>query len=206
MDFNTMFFGARLIYWFYLFLSASTFFGIVLYWKREFIKKHYYLFRYPEKTIKVVVHYKNNIFKEYYRIIPSDKYFILEGFRYCYSDERIIKDNDFFMTQARGRNVIKIGKLEFDFHDLGVIRKRKSVQPEIHFFYNNPNPIIFDTNSQVLELSAKELSDFKENDLFAKLLTLETERTFLLFILIIGIVTLLISIVILAKVMGWIKQ
>lgn len=206
MFMNNLFLGVRLFIWFYFLISIISFSSIIIYYYREKIRSRYYNFRFPEKVIKVTIHYPNNQFKEFVRLIPTDSYFILEGFRYCYSDPRVINDNEFFAQGDKNRNIVSVQGKKYELQDLGIIKKRKNVMSEIHYFFNNPKPIIFDCKKENLILSSEELTLFKDNDLFAKLLTLETEKALLIFCLILGVINILVSVFILAKIMGWLDK
>jgi len=181
-------FGVRLWIFIMLIMSIILGLGCVAYYFREYIKQFYYRKKFPEKLIKVVIHYKNGQFKNFYRLIPDDNYFMINGLRYCYKHERVIKENDWFAIEKDKEHFVNVQGKEYKLEDMGIIRRSKTNDDEIHYFFGVPVPIIFNFSNKDIELSSKELNDFKENDLFAKLLTLETERSLLIFCLLVGII------------------
>lgn len=152
-----------------------------------------------------MLHYKNNYFKEYFRLIPDTKEFVLEGKSYQYDDKSVLRDNDFFVRKKKGELFVRIDGKEYNINNrLKLIKKWRSYA-EVHYYFNVPTPIDFDMSRKALNFSSKQLQDFKDNDLFAKLLTLDTEKNMLFFILIVSILSLITSGVCLAKLMGWLK-
>lgn len=205
INLSAVYWGVRLWIWLYLLLSILLVGVVALYWYRETIRRTYYQIRFPEKLLKVIIHYKNNYFKEYYRLIPDDKMFILESKSYQFDDKNILKDNDFFVRKKEARLIAKIDGKEYNINNkLKLIKKWRSYA-EIHYYFNVPTPIDFDMSKKALAFSSKQLQDFKDNDLFAKLLTLDTEKNFLFFILVVSILSLIVSGINLAKTMGWLK-
>ncbi len=200
-----MFLGVRIWIWFYFGLSIILFIGVAIYWYRERIRKKYYEFRYPEKLVKVVIHYKSMMYKEYWRIIPDDMFFSIENKKYEFNDKNILKENEFFSKKSKNKTIIKIKGKEYIFEDLLGIKHRHTKYMEMHYFFNNPNPINFNLSEKKLDFSAKQLFDFKENDLFAKLLTLQGERSLMMIILILSIVNIIVSMFLVAKIMGWVE-
>ena len=201
---NNTLWGVRWFIWIYFSISIIAGLTVVIYWFRERIRKRYYMFRFPEKLLKVVVHYSGNQYKEFWRIIPDDKLFTFEGKKYSFSEDTIIKDNEFFINKDNDRNVIKIDGKKYSFEDLKIINKRKSIFPEVHYFYNTPTPITFDFSKKNVGFSSKELNDFEENDLFKKLLTLEDEKRLMMLIMILTIVNTIATVFVIAKLMEWI--
>ena len=194
--------------WFWIIIGAIIPFiiiGIFIWRKRAWLRERYYLFRFPEKCLKVVIYYKSNIFKSFIRLIPDEKHFSVEGKTYNYSDKMILKDNEFFVHEDKGRTVVTVEGISYDLVEKGIIKRQKDVLPEIHYFYNNPNPIIYDYNQGVLDLSASEMEEFKENDLFLKLLTLGQQNAMMFLIIVLCIINLLATLYIIAKMQGWIK-
>lgn len=197
--------GVRIWIWLYLCLSIVLLIVVAIYWYREAIRRTYYQIRFPEKLIKVVVHYKSNYIKEFYRLIPETKEFNLNGMSYQYDDKSVLKDNDFFVRKKEGKLIVKVEGKEYNINKKLLLIKKWRSYPEVHYYFNVPVPIDFDLSKKALNFSSKQLQDFKDNDLFAKLLTLDTEKNMLFFILVLGILNAIVSGVILAKIMGWIK-
>ncbi|GAG87342.1 unnamed protein product, partial [marine sediment metagenome] len=146
-------------------------------------------------------------FKEFYRLIPDDNIFVIEGKDYNFDNEQILKDNDFFVVKNKKSNetLIKVDGKEYQINDLYKIRKKKRDYPELHYFYNVPQPIEYNFKDKAVKLSAKQLNQFKENDLFSKLLTLDAEKNIFMILIVVCVINSIISFVMLAKMMGWIK-
>jgi len=203
--FTSEFLGVRLFIWVYFLISLIGIVSVAIYYYREKIRKKYYEFRFPEKLIKIVMHYKSGQFKEYWRIIPDDFFFTIQGKNYEYQDSCILKQNNFYVYENKQKELkVKIDGKEYDLDSKYKIEKRKSKYPEIHYYYNVSKPVKFEFEDKKVEFSAKESRDFKENDLFNKLLTLEGEKNLLKFLILIAIGNAGISIFILAKIMEWI--
>lgn len=197
------FLGVRIWIWAYLLFSWLFVVGWVIYWRREYIREKYYKIRFPEKVIKIVIHYKTGLFTEFWRLIPDLKYFIFNSKQYLYHDKKVIKENDFFIKGDKKLTATIDGK-DYNLNEKLKIKGKKRKYPEIHYFYNNPNPIDFDFSDTKAELSSKELQQFKDNDLFLKLLTLSDTESKIMILMIICIGNLIVSLFLLAKVMGWI--
>lgn len=201
--FNNTFLGVRFFIWLYFMIGVVALGSGLIYWYRETIRRKYYELRFPEKIIKVVIHYKTGIFREYFRLIPDDYTINVDGKSYNYNDKAILKIEEILKEENKGLYAIIDGK-KYPVIKENIIKKRRSNHPEIHFFYNVTTPINYDFEKLNAEFSAKEQQDFKENDLFQKLLTLEDEKKLLKFILIVTIITLLGVGFIVAKLMEWI--
>jgi len=74
---------------------------------------------------------------------------------------------------------------------------------EIHYFYNYPHPISYDMSKKKVDLSSKQLKDFKENDLFTKLLTAEAERNLMFFLMAMVGINMLVTVAVLGKLLEW---
>ena len=205
MFLNNTFLGVRIWILLYLFSSIILFSGIVIYYFREKIRKKYYLFRYPEKTIRIYIHYPNNKFKVFYRLIPEDDFFTIKGLKYNYNDKNVITDNLFCKYDREGDYTIIIEGKKFNLIKDKIITlpKRQSVS-EVHFFYNVANPMIFNCNKKVVDFTSKQLNDFKENDLFNKLLTMKETDNLIKFLLILGVGNLIATLFIIAKMLEFI--
>jgi hypothetical protein len=203
---NEILWGVHVWIWFYLVLSFGLFMFVVIYFYKELIRKKYYEVRFPEKLLKIVVHFKSGYFKEYWRLIPATEEFIIDGKLYKYSDKIVMRDNEFYLRKKNANIVAVIDGRQYDINDKLKLIKRWRSYPELHYFYNIPMPIDFDLSNKALEFSSTQLQEFKENDLFAKLLTLDTERNMLVMVIVIGVINLLISVFIVAKLMGWLDK
>jgi hypothetical protein len=206
-DFNSVLWGVRMWIWWYLLLSIFLFSFVVIYFYKEKIKKIYYQTRYPEKLIKIIMHYKSGYFKEYWRIIPDkNEEFLIEGRVYKFSDKKILRDNDFYLRKKNNELYANIDGKKYNINDKNKLIYRWRSYPELHYFFNIPVPIDFDLSEKSLEFSSEQMQEFKDNDLFAKLLTMDTQKSMLVFIFVMGIINLLISALIFAKQMGWLDK
>lgn len=203
---NETLWGVRLWIWFYLVFSLSVFIFVVIYFFKERLKKGYYSIKYPEKLLKIVIHYSSNYFKEYWRIIPDNEEFEIEGRLYKYSDKLILKDNDFFLRKKDNKLYAHLDGKDYEVTERYKLLYRWRSYPELHYFFNNPTPIDFDLSKKSLEFSSKQLQEFKDNDLFAKLLTMDTQKSMLMFIFMLVILNFILSMVIFAKQMGWLDK
>lgn len=204
---NNHFLGVRIWIWMYFAFSLFAGISIAVYWHREKIRKLYYRIRFPEKLLKCIVHYKSGLYKVYWRIIPDKDFFVFEGKQYIYSDKSILKENDFFARKTKDdlKFTVDIEGKSYNLTEYYGIKRKGKKYPEIHYFFNYPNPVIFNYEKHNIEFSASQLDDFKENDLFNKLLTLEAEKRILIFLFLLVIGNFLATLVILAKMMNWIK-
>lgn len=200
---NISLWGARLWIWLLFVFSLFVVAGIVFYWNREKIRYQYYSFRFPEKLIKIMIHFKGNLTKRYYRLIPDDKKFRLDNKIYNYADKAVLKNSDFYLTKdTLGKQYFEIEGKKYDFIELCKIKEKTSIYPEIHYFDNNPTPITFNVEKKTIDFTSLELEEFEKNDLWKKLLTLEGEKTLMVFILILCIVNMVASLLIIAKMFG----
>lgn len=179
--------GGQLVAWIYAFIKREVLFGI-------FYRKYF-----PERAIKVVIHHRSNIYRVFWRLIPDNKMFSIKRKIYNYDDKNVTREKDFFVTNSHDKNSKKSSKYpqitidnkSYDFNEIAGIKYDKKKHIEIHYWYGNPAPIDFNFDKKKIDLSGSQLQQFKDNDLFAKLLTLDGERMMLL-IVIIGMVLLLI--------------
>lgn len=198
-------FGIRLWIFAYFLLSILLFLGVLIYIKREAIRKKYYEIRFPEKLLKCIVHHKGGLYKVYWRLIPDHDYFIFHSKQYLFDNKAVMKDHDFYLRKGKYNWFFEIDGIKYDFIKHFNVKEKKYKYPEIHYFYQKPLPINFDMSKKQIEFTSKQLQEFKDNDLFTKLLTLQTERQMMTLIIILIVVNVLINFVLLAKNMGWIK-
>lgn len=206
IDLSARLWGVHLWIWIYLALSVVMFLFVLVYFYKEIIRKKYYEIRFPEKLLKIVMHYKSGYFKEYWRMIPETEEFVIDSKIYKYSDKKVLKDNEFYLRKKNAEITATIDGKEYNINDKCKLIKRWRSYPELHYFYNIPLPIDFDMSDKALEFSSKQMQEFKENDLFSKLLTLDNQNNILTFILILGVLNMLVSIFVLAKIMGWLNK
>ena len=55
--------GVKLWIWLYFALSIMGGMTVLIFWFREKVRRKYYELRFPEKLIKIVIHYKSGLFK-----------------------------------------------------------------------------------------------------------------------------------------------
>lgn len=202
---TTTFLGVRIWIWFYLVFSMLSFAGVLIWFYRERIKCKYYELRFPEKLIKVVMHYPSKMFRIYWRLIPDEESFTIESKTYSFEDKSLLKDNELFTYRKDTGHYLKVNKKEYLIDDLLKIKTRWKRYPEVHYFFNKPSPIDFDFTKKKIDISASQLDKFKKSDLFVKLLTLTENKQIIVFAIILGILNLLGIIFLIAKQMGYIK-
>lgn len=203
---NDYLWGVRVWIWMYLMFSVFLFLFVLIYFYKERIRKKYYEVRWPEKLLKIVIHYKSGYFREFWRLIPENEDFKIEGKLYKYTDKSIIRDNEFYIRKKDFKLIAKVEGKEYNINDKQKLIKRWRSYPELHYFFDVPVPMDFDMTKKVIEFSSEQLQQFKENDLFAKLLRLDTERSMLTFVIVLGVLNLLLSLFIVAKLMGWLDK
>ncbi|MDD5059421.1 MAG: hypothetical protein PHQ60_16310 [Sideroxydans sp.] len=198
--------GIKWWIWAYFLFSILAGATIGLIYFKEQLKGKYYKIRFPEKVIKIFLHYNTNLYKIFWRLVPENNFFEMENGRYFFDSETVLKENDFFATQdKREKTIIKLEGKEYEFEKLMMIKQKGEKYPEVHYFYGNPRPLNFNLTDKDLTFSAKDMSEFEKNDLFVKLLTLSQERQTMFIVMIIAGLNLLATMFIIAKMMGWIK-
>ena len=199
-------FAVRWWVWLYFFFSVIVGIGVALYWKREDVIRIYFQTRFPERVIKVVIHYKSGLYNIYWRLIPDNNLFKISNKIYEFSDKEILKENDFFSLKDKNKKtIVKIEGKEYNFEDLALINQKGRKWTEIHYFYNNPTPLSFDFENNELDFTSTQMNEFEQNDLFTKLLTLEQEKKTLIILIVMVAFNLFMTIFIIAKMMGFIK-
>lgn len=200
---DQVFWGLHVWVWLLILYSFLVIVGMFLYIYREHIKRNYYEFRFPERMIRVVMHYDTGIYKEFYRLIPDKEIFYIEGKAYRYDDIAVRKYNDFYTVKKGDKTIIKVGQKEYDFNTVFSIKKRKKSIVEIHYMSNNPNPVHFNFDTKTAEITSKNMSIFQKNDLFNKLLTISDTGNLMIIILIMVGANMAISFFLLGKYMEW---
>jgi len=163
---------------------------------KEKIKKIIYLIKRPQALIKVVLHLPTGYFIEYWRLIPNNKTFTIGKQVYLYIDKSVINPHKKDNTQELN---------DLNIKSASEIKKRFSKYPEIHYTYNNPNPIDFIgviKGKSDLNFNATELKLFKETDLFTKMLSLAQQDFLLVLNLIFSGIVILLLIISLAQQFG----
>lgn len=201
------------------------------YYYRERIRGRIYKIRWPEKVIKVVMHYKGtHLYKVFWRVIPNKKSFKLDGEKYFYMGSAVVKANDYFcdwneenlicripdaVKQKRIVKDVKTGQdtifeettySEYDLGDVYKIRRKEDKWPEIHFIYGCPVPVDWESlDDGQIKLNSKVLQEMTENDQVVRLLTLDTQKSLLILVMVAVVFNTLLTGFLLAKNMGWIK-
>lgn len=200
---NTLIFGARLWIWLLLLFGIIFMISVLLWVFKEWTRKIYLRLRHPQKTVKIVVHYSNNWFKEFYRLIPRYDRFTIEGLDYLYNEKVVSKNENTFLVGEGDDLCANISGDKYTILAKSLLKKRFNRMPSIHYIYGQPMPIDFaDMHIKNRKFSSAIINDIKENDLFAKLLFLKDEMNFLIMILIITLISGALTVVILLKVFG----
>lgn len=200
--------GIRTEIWIQLFitvilLSVTT---IRFFW--ETIKGKAFKTFYPERAIKCVIHYPNSMVKYVWRLLPDNNLLKIGKGKYIYSDTESQKLKDkFVLTDKTNKEEQKvlIDGVEYNFKTLCLCKKRFDDVPEIHYIYNNPLPIDFNSyikrkkdGTTELDFTSSQLEQIKNNDLFAKLLALDFEENMFKLLLVMGIINLCLTGVVIA--------
>lgn len=198
--------GVKVWIWLYLIISIVLLLVVIIILFREQIRKQYYKIRFPQRLLKVVIHYKTGYFNVYWRIIPDLDTFNIAGHKYAYDEKSVVKDKELFVKKRDkfGEGHIVIDGKSYKIEKLMKIKNRWESWPELHYFYNVPNPIKFDYDKKKIPFTSKQLKTFKENDLFTKLLTLDNQNNLMFICIIASALSAIISFVILARDLGWI--
>lgn len=222
---TTRLFDIQLWIWLFLLFSWSTIGFAFLYWKREQVRRIYYSLRFPERAIRIIIHFPNNLYRVYWRLVPSKRILEINRKKYVYDKDQVTKDSEIYITNDgkdkplmyvvqnlftkkdhKGNELIKIGDLKpFVFDAKAVLKQKWTKYPEIHYFFNNPFPLQFDVSKVDIEINSEQLKELQENELFSTLLSLKGQKLMFLLIAVMVGVNMLITIFILAKQMGWIE-
>jgi hypothetical protein len=153
--------------WAYFGCSLLVLAGIIAYVARERIRKEWYKVRFPEKLIHVVLIYPGNFKRDYWRLIPEDTTFELDGGTYNYDDDAVLKANTWFASKDKkreGRLILRIGEKEYYLDDRLKIKNRWETWPEIYFCYGCPFPVDW----QTMETPEYTSKDAMGNDISKK--------------------------------------
>jgi len=153
-----------------------------IYFYRELIRKKWYEIFNPEKIIHIIIHFPSNKIKEYWRLIPPTKEWVIGQLLYFYKDNELLKPNE-VLTSEKNIYVAEIDGQKYNLDVKNLERKRFVKYPQIHFYNGIPSPLSFDFKNKKVELSSHDLLKFQKNDLMKKLLSLEEEMNLLKLIL-----------------------
>lgn len=219
-------FGVPIWLWLYFFLGLGVLIFAVFFVGDgiEKIRGTYYRIRFPQRLIRVLIHYPTNYYRVFWRLIPDNFIFKIKKKDYIYDPDLITAEDDLFiarqknkpdmllvinniLTQTKkGKEIFKIGNTtEYEVNKFFKIREKGKKYSELHYFYNVPQPIQFDYKHKSLDLSSSSLEQLKQNDLFVKLLRLKSEKMIFTLIMILMIVNTAVSMFIMAKMMGWLE-
>ena len=230
--FSMKFLGVRFWIWLYM-LFGFLFIGIgFIIWNRERIRGKYYKIRYPESTIKLVIHYTGALYKVFYRIIPTDNVIKSGNTGYFYDPKSLQKHKDVFAVKEGKHFMVDIEGKNYKLLNLTAIRQKDRRFPELHYYFNNPNAINFnqelvinvnklnpnigkDVIDHIAEgskeitvptMTGKQLAEFEKQDMFNKLLALKDQNTMMFIIMVLVVVNMLISGLIALKIFDIIKS
>jgi hypothetical protein len=210
LTWETYFLGARLFYWFYLFLTLIAAGGIFAYHQRERIKKEWYAFRFPEKLLHVIMVYPGNYRRDFWRLIPEDSTFELDGGTYMFENSSILKNNTWYAykdKKAEGRLILKIEDKEYYLDDKLKLKSRWDKFPEIYYLYGCPFPVDWsktrepvattkDRNGEDIEkpiiFNAQDFERLKKSTILTQIYaTLSANGTMILLIILVIVVLIL---------------
>jgi hypothetical protein len=107
---------------------------VVLWWQRERLRKKYYELRFPEKLITINIIYPGGLFRKFYRLIPEDSIFAIEGGMYSYNDEAILRNNDWYSYKDKaGDMVVRVEENEYNLNTRLGIKQRWDKWPELYY-------------------------------------------------------------------------
>lgn len=109
-----MLWGVRLFVWLYVLVGFFLILGVLLYWNRHRIHEKYIKVRYPERVIKVVLHYTTRLYKVFWRLIPTDREFVFDDKIYVYDDKAVLEQNDFYSRRDDDREFIMLEGKRYD--------------------------------------------------------------------------------------------
>jgi len=153
--------------------------------------------RHPERVIKVIVHYKSGMYKVFWRLIPEKNVIRIDKKDYIYDEIDVIKP----------QGILEKDNIVLNLDDKAYIQERGTKYPEIHYVFNVPFPLRFDftEKDEKIKFSSHSLKEFKENDLFEKLLRLKGEKGIMMFMMMMILLNVAITGFLLAKQMGWLE-
>lgn len=193
-------FGVRIWVWLIFLIGIGIGTGAIVYYFRERLLGKYYQIRYPEKAFKAVIHYPGGLYKEYWRLIPKDQTLDIDNLPYRFNREKLeIKDGDTILDSLGSDDEKYITNFKRR------IQNRSNKFQELHYFYNNMEPLEFKNTGIDASMTSDQWSKFVKNDLLGKLLTLNQQGTLILLILLMSAGSFLLSAFLVAKQMGWLN-
>ena len=183
--------------------------GAAIYWFREALKKRYFILRFPEKLIIVGMIYPGNKIRRFARLIPDDNTFDFGDQTYNYSESSVLKNNDWYAykdKEKEGRLVLKIEDKEYYLDDLLKLKQRWEKWPEIYFRYGYPLPLNLwgetEDGQPAIVFNSHDLSRLKKSTILSQIYNAMGQNSFMVAILIVGVICLLGIIVIILNSAG----
>lgn len=188
-----------------------------LYWGKivRWLSKTIYSIKFPHRLIEIIIRFPGNKFDKIYRLLPDEKRLGIGTGEYFFTEQNLSKHGQ-MLDKLVWRDKSK--KLHFhytpDFNGLirdnmtkeeiktynakpidsyfiseEMLTKDKELKvPTVEYWFNCPNPIVFDFTHKQINLTSKQLKEYKENDLVKKLLRLsQEEMKMILIIILIGV-------------------
>jgi hypothetical protein len=184
------------------------------------------MFKFPHKIIRIIVRYPANKYDTIFRLLPDSRRLNIDDGEYYMTENDLSKNKDLFDKMVYRTSDKKIAfnyepelkllkgtKLETQKHrktyyiDESMITRQKDddKMPTLEYWFNSPSPILFNFDASEIQLTSKQLKEYKENDLVSKLLRLNDEKMMFMLLMIITGINLIVTIFILSKIMGWTK-
>jgi hypothetical protein len=206
---DTYFLGARLFYWIYLLITLIGF-GLIIGWtQRHRIKRKWYEIRNPELLFVASIIYPGNMIRDFPILKPKDKSFSLQSGTYLFSEKAILKNSN---TKTEDNLKVTIDGQDYNIDLSKKLKYRWEKFPRLYYKAGCPYPIIWGTEANLkdkagneISYSAAELEAFGNNTIIKQIYAELQGAGIIIFVLIIGVVSLLVSLGILSKLMGWIK-
>jgi len=218
------FLSVRLWIWLYMLFGIIVLGIVFLMMYKEKIKSKYYKLRFPEQTIRIIIHYTGALYKEFFRIIPTDKIIKLKDVAYFYDEKALNRHSEIFAEKEKDKFIFTLDGKKYEYDNLTSVRQKDRQYPELHYFYNNPNPISFNqeliqsmsktqstdktiehNKTPVPVMTGKQLKEFENQDFFNKLLNLREQKGLMLMLLLLTVINMLISGLIALKIFDVIK-
>ena len=156
-------------------------------------------------TINII--YPSGLFRKFWRLIPTDSGFMIEGKLYLYNDEAIIKNNDWYAYKSKaGELVARIEDKEYNLNLLLGIKQRWERWPELYYQDGNPWPINMTRSSnKELMYNSGDFKRLRESDTLAKLHAMLARTDLGPIVIVLAGAALLVAIFIALKVYGVMK-
>jgi hypothetical protein len=140
---------------------------------------------------------------------PKDKHFSLNSETYLFSENALLKNKN---EKAEANLKVTIGGKEYEIDLTKKLKYRWERWPRIYYRAGCPYPIEWQTEPNLkdklgneINYTAKELEEFGNSTVIKQIYAELQGAGIIIIVLIIGIISLLVSLGILSKLMGWIK-